>query len=129
MSQAYKVHAIPRKPETANDNSLQDFLHHWFLPHPETKVIEQQASKGIFLPWPLLTIIVTLAVILVSGLVTLEVQVSNLNTTLLLRDADHARQLLDIESKLAKETDRRELTDLKVADLRERQIRQESRKN
>lgn len=77
-------------------------------------------SRGVFIPWPLLAILVTLAIVLVSGLVTLEVQVSNLSTTLLLRDADHAHQLDAIQRDLAKESERRELTDLKVADLRER---------
>lgn len=65
-------------------------------------------------------IIVTLAIVLVTGLVTIQVQVSNLSTTLLLRDADHARQVEDIKRELAKESERRELSDLKIADLRER---------
>lgn len=84
-------------------------------------MVASSASKGVFLPWPLLAIIVTLAIVLVTGLVTLEVQVANLSTTLLLRDGDHARQIEDLKRDMAKETERRELTDLKVADLRERQ--------
>lgn len=83
-------------------------------------MVAQQSSKGVFLPWPLLMIIVTLAIVLVTGLVTIQVQVSNLSTTLLLRDADHARQVEDIKRELAKESERRELSDLKIADLRER---------
>lgn len=92
----------------------------WFAPRGETKIMAEQETRGVFLPWPLLAIIVTLAIVLVSGLVTLQVQVSNLSTTLLLRDADHARQLEDIKKEVAKETERRELSDLKISDLRER---------
>lgn len=90
-------------------------------------MVAQSASKGVFIPWPLLAIIVTLAIVLISGLVTLEVQVSNLSTTLLLRDADHARQVQDIKVELAKEGERRELTDLKLTDLREKIVRIEAR--
>lgn len=84
-------------------------------------MVAQQAAKGVFIPWPLLAIIVTLAIVLVTGLVTIQVQVSNLSTTLLLRDADHARQVEDLKREIAKETERRELTDLKVSDMREKQ--------
>ncbi len=91
------------------------------MPHEETQMVSNLQSKGLFIPWPLLAIIVTLAVILITGVVTIQVQVSNLSTTLLLRDQDHARQIEDLKHDMAKETERRELTDLKVADLREKQ--------
>lgn len=84
-------------------------------------MVAQQASKGVFIPWPLLAIIVTISIVLVTGLVTIQVQVSNLSTTLLLRDADHARQIDDLKREMAREVEHRELTDLKVADLREKQ--------
>lgn len=96
------------------------FWERWLLPHQETQVVAQQASKGIFLPYPLLAILVTVGALVLSGIVGLYVQVSSLSTTLLLRDSDHARQILEIKTELAKETERRELTDLKVADLREK---------
>lgn len=60
-----------------------------------------QEAKGLFLPYPLLTIIVTIAVVLISGLVALEVQVSSLNTTLLLRDADTRAEMLTAKEKIA----------------------------
>lgn len=60
-----------------------------------------QEAKGVFIPYPLLGIIVTLAVVLIAGLVTLEVQVSSLNTTLLLRDADTRAEMLTTKEKLA----------------------------
>jgi len=63
--------------------------------------VTEQSSRGVFLPWPLLAIVVTLAIVLVSGLVTLEVQVSNLSTTLLLRDADHQREIKTMSDEIA----------------------------
>jgi|SRR6185369_870390 len=120
---ATQIRAIPTNSNAANmPKSHQDsFWERWFLPHQETQVVAQQAAKGVFIPWPLLAIIVTLAIVLVTGLVTIQVQVSNLSTTLLLRDADHARQVEDLKREIAKETERRELTDLKVSDMREKQ--------
>ncbi len=47
-----------------------------------------QQAKGVFLPYPLLAILVTVGAMLLGGIITLEVQVSNLSTTMLLRDAD-----------------------------------------
>lgn len=99
----------------------RNLLERWFVPHQETQVVAQQASRGIFLPYPLLAILVTVGALVLSGIVGLYVQVSSLSTTLLLRDSDHARQIMEIKTELTKETERRELTDLKVADLREKQ--------
>lgn len=65
-------------------------------------MVAAQASKGVFIPWPLLAIIITLAIVVISGLVTLQVQVSNLSTTLLLRDADHARQIQEIKTEMTR---------------------------
>lgn len=47
-----------------------------------------QQAKGIFLPYPLLAILVTIGALALSGIIGLYVQVSNLSTTMLLRDAD-----------------------------------------
>lgn len=47
-----------------------------------------QEAKGVFIPYPLLGIIITLACIVVGGIIAIQVQVSNLSTTILLRDAD-----------------------------------------
>ena len=62
---------------------------------PETE------SKGIFLPYPLLGILLTLVIVLVTGIITLEVQVSNLSTTMLLRDADSRAQMKDVQDRLS----------------------------
>lgn len=60
-----------------------------------------QEAKGVFIPYPLLGILMTLAVIMISGIIALEVQVSNLNTTILLRDADSRAETLAIKEKQA----------------------------
>lgn len=60
-----------------------------------------QEAKGVFIPYPLLGIVVTIAIVLIAGLVALEVQVSSLNTTLLLRDADTRAEMLAAKEKIA----------------------------
>ncbi len=85
--------------------------------------MEQAASRGVFLPYPLLGMLVTIAIVLVSGLVALEVQVSNLSTTLLLRDADQRAEITAIKEKNAQlevyiHNDREKLVDIQTT-LRE----------
>ncbi len=85
--------------------------------------MEQAASRGVFLPYPLLGMLVTIAIVLVSGLVALEVQVSNLSTTLLLRDADQRAEITAIKEKNAQlevyiHNDREKLIDIQTT-LRE----------
>ncbi len=85
--------------------------------------MEQAASRGVFLPYPLLGMLVTIAIVLVSGLVALEVQVSNLSTTLLLRDADQRAEITAIKEKNAQlevyiHSDREKLVDIQTT-LRE----------
>lgn len=60
-----------------------------------------QEAKGVFIPYPLLGIIMTLAVIMISGIIALEVQVSSLNTTILLRDADNRADVTALKEKAA----------------------------
>lgn len=60
-----------------------------------------QEAKGVFIPYPLLGIIMTLAVIMISGIIALEVQVSSLNTTILLRDADQRAEISTLKEKAA----------------------------
>ena len=61
----------------------------------------EQEAKGVFVQWPLLIIIITLASILIGAIVGLQVQVSNLSTTLLLRDADHQRETKTMSDEIA----------------------------
>lgn len=57
-------------------------------------------AKGVFLPYPLLAILVSVAMLLLGGVITLEVQVNNLSTTMLLRDADARAMAHDMQEKL-----------------------------
>lgn len=79
-----------------------------------------QQSKGVFLPYPLLGILVTVGILLVSGIIAIQVQVSNLNTTLLLRDADHARQVDDLKHELQSLRDKNDLLAMYIQDDREK---------
>ena len=58
-----------------------------------------QEAKGVFIPYPLLGIIITLCTIVVAGIIALQVQVSNLSTTILLRDADQRALIEKLENK------------------------------
>lgn len=58
-------------------------------------------AKGVFLPYPLLAILVSIAMLLLGGIVTLEVQVNNLSTTMLLREADDRASKQVMIDKLA----------------------------
>lgn len=71
-----------------------------FLPHGE-KIRMTQEAKGVFVPYPLLGIILTLIIIVVGGIVAIEVQVGNLSTTILLRDADQRAVTLELKEKTA----------------------------
>lgn len=52
---------------------------------------EAQRTGGLFLPYPLLGIVMTLVLALGGGIIGLFIQVNSLQTTLLLRDADYQR--------------------------------------
>lgn len=58
-----------------------------------------QEAKGVFIPYPLLGIIITLCTILVGGIIAIQVQVSNLSTTILLRDADQRAVVKELKDK------------------------------
>lgn len=120
-----------RIPTTQNGTGAQNTLQQsaqdsnwakWFLPHQETQVVAKTESKGIFIPWPLLAIIVTLAIVLISGLVTLEVQVSNLSTTLLLRDRDYAEKQAELKIELTKAQNKSEQLMVYIQNDREKLV-------
>lgn len=58
-----------------------------------------QDAKGVFVPYPLLGIILTLSIVVVGGIVAIQVQVSNLSTTILLRDADQRAVIQELKDK------------------------------
>lgn len=59
-----------------------------------------QQAKGVFLPYPLLAILVVIGGAVLSFVIALEVQVSNLSTTILLRDADQRAAIHDLQEKI-----------------------------
>ena len=122
---ASQIRAVPRNERDGSETALQETVHswtRWFTPHVEVKRMSAVESKGVFLPWPLLAIVVTLAIVLVSGLVTLEVQVSNLSTTLLLRDADHGRQVDDLKIQLGEIKSKNEQLQVYITNDREKLV-------
>lgn len=56
--------------------------------------MSEEAAKtgGLFLPYPMLALLITLVLALGGGIVGLYAQLSSMQTTLLLRDADYQRQ-------------------------------------
>lgn len=56
--------------------------------------MSEEASRtgGVFMPWPLLGIVMTLILALGGGLIGLYSQLSSMQTTLLMRDADYRRE-------------------------------------
>lgn len=97
--------ALKAADRTVNGNgkmhgSFQAERQWWqkFLPHGRYLKMTQEA-KGVFIPYPLLGIIITLCTILVGGIIAIQVQVSNLSTTLLLRDADQRAAVKKLEEK------------------------------
>ena len=53
---------------------------------------EVNRSSGLFLPYPLLGLLLTLVLALGGGIIGLFIQVNSLQTTILLRDADYQRE-------------------------------------
>lgn len=70
------------------------------LPHGRTQKMMQE-TRGVFIPYPLLGIIITITCMVIAGIIAIEVQVSSLNTTLLLRDADQRAEILTTKEKMA----------------------------
>lgn len=68
-----------------------EFLERYFLPHGRTLTMNQQA-KGVFIPYPLLGIVMVLVMALGGGIIGLYSQLSAMNTTMILRDSDYQRE-------------------------------------
>jgi len=80
-----------------------------------------QETRGVFIPYPMLGIMLTLAMVLVGGIVGLYSQLSAMNTTMLLRDQDHQQQVKELKEK-------QDLQNMYITDIREKVIRLEERK-
>lgn len=107
-----KIHhitALPRQPAPP----LQGTLDSW-LPRRESRLMAEEAvrTNGVFLPYPLLGILVTLIIVLGGGIVGLYVKVDTMSTVILMRDADQREASKKLESKL-------ELQEMYIHDIRE----------
>ncbi len=81
---------------------------------------ETQKTNGMWLPYPLLGFILTVTIVLGSGLAGLFIQVNSLQTTLLLRDNDYSTKTKELK-------DRIELLTLQVGDLQVKEARRDER--
>lgn len=75
---------------------------------------EAQRTSGVFIPYPLLALILTLAMAGVAGIVGLYTQLSAMNATMILRDSDYQKTIKRLEDKI-------DLQDQLTRDLREKQ--------
>jgi len=118
MSTATNVRQLhtPTGKEIAENmpNSYQEWWQRWFVPRQEVQMVATQ-SKGVFLPYPLLAILVTVGTLLLGGIVTLEVQLNNLSTTILLRDADQRAATRALQEK-------QEQLEVYIHDMREKRV-------
>lgn len=80
---------------------------------------EESAKGGVFIPYPLLAILMGLVMALGGGLIGLYTQLSSMNTTMLLRDGDYQRQLQEQKKTI-------ELLQVYVQNDREKLIKLES---
>lgn len=60
---------------------------------------EASRTGGLFIPFPLLGIMLTLTLALSGGIIGLYTQLSAMNTTMILRDGDFQRQVKDLKDK------------------------------
>lgn len=60
---------------------------------------EAAKGGGLFIPYPLLGIMLTLTLVLSGGIIGLYSQLSAMNTTMILRDGDFQRQVKDLKDK------------------------------
>ena len=102
-------------PEMQETEHGPQTLLEWFLPYGRRMRMTQDA-KGVFIPYPLLGIVITLCTIVVAGIIAIQVQVSNLSTTILLRDADQRAVIQELKDKT-------EQMEVYLHDNREKMIR------
>ena len=61
---------------------------------------ESQRTGGMFMPYPLMGLVLSLVLSLGAGIAGLFIQVNGLQTTILLRDADYQRQQKEAMEKI-----------------------------
>lgn len=82
---------------------------------------EEARSGGLWMPYPLLAMFFTLALALGGGIIGLYSQLSAMNATMVIRDADYQYRTKKLEEKI-------ELQGMYITDIREKLIRVEERK-
>lgn len=73
---------------------------------------EASRTGGVFLPYPLLGLLLTLTLALGGGLIGLYATVTTMNATMLMRDADQREAIKELKNKL-------ELQEMYTRDIRE----------
>jgi len=76
---------------------------------------EAQRTGGVFLPYPLLAIMLSLMLALGGGIIGMYVKVDTMNATMLMRDADQRDAVKELKTKL-------ELQEMYTKDIREKMI-------
>lgn len=94
-SNGARIH-VPRLLDVAEVLPAQPD-HSWtekFLPRTESRSMSDESNKtsGVFLPYPLLGILMTLVLALGGGIIGLYAQLTAMNATMIMRDADHRRE-------------------------------------
>lgn len=82
---------------------------------------EANRSGGVWMPYPLLAIFMTCLFVFGGGIIGLYTQLSAMNTTMILRDADYQQKTKKLEEKI-------ELQGMYISDVREKLIRLEERR-
>lgn len=80
---------------------------------------EAKQTGGVFLPYPLLGILMTLILALGGGIIGMYVKLDTMNATMMMRDADHREALRKLENQ-------NDLQELLIRDLREKQVEMRS---
>lgn len=75
-------------------------------------VDEAVRTNGIFVPYPLLAIMLTLTLVLGGGLIGLYATVTTMNSTMLMRDADQKEAIKELKNQL-------QLQEMYTHDIRE----------
>lgn len=81
---------------------------------------EATRSGGLWMPYPLLAIFMTCLFVFGGGIIALYSQLSAMNATMIMRDADYSQRTNKLEEKL-------ELQDMKIGDLKDRIVRAEAK--
>jgi hypothetical protein len=111
------------RPTPQSAPALQETLHGW-LPRRETRLMSDEMARtsGLFIPYPLLGILLTLVLALGGGIIGMYVKVDTMNATILMRDSDQRDAIKELKGKL-------ELQELYTKDIREKMIEMRSEVN